>query len=186
MHNIVTCDLYWSNKYFFLSACFWCSYLKYSNPLDAWKFGECCGTLPERTYWELCPRDKGSCPETTWTVWYSSKFIRNWFTVWAVAQLPMPVLQQKLSTANPVCSTLILKNVHYVMAYKCQRLFWKMVCSTGHLLCAGPADKWLHCPAFKGGGEGGGRHEKDPFCILTKVQKQWWSNTCCRWYKKHF
>lgn len=38
-----------------------------------------------------------------------------------------------------------------------------------HLLCAGPAYQWLHHPALKGGGESGGRHEENPFCILTEV-----------------
>jgi len=38
------------------------------------------------------------------------------------------------------------------------------------LLCAGPADEWLHHPAFKGGGESGSRHEEDSFRILTEVR----------------
>jgi len=38
-----------------------------------------------------------------------------------------------------------------------------------HFLCAGPTNKWLHHPAFKGGGEGGSRHEEDPVCIFTEV-----------------
>lgn len=50
---------------------------------------------------------------------------------------------------------------------------WPVVLLINHFLCAGPADEWLHYPAFKGRGESGSGHEKDPFCILIEVQKKW-------------